>query len=84
MESQLISFPLGTKMFQSPKFLTLNGFSEKSHSGISGSMAACASPEPIVACHALLQCLEPSPPPNGLVEAIYFALPLHGIIEYDF
>ncbi len=73
--SRLLSFPAGTKMFQFPAF-PLAYASEpklrKSHSGIPGSTAACASPGLIAACHALLRlpsraihltasCLSPMP-----------------------
>ena len=54
--SHLISFPPGTETFHFPGFWFLAEHSmksAKSHSGISGSMATCASPEHFVACHAL-------------------------------
>ena len=53
--SRLISFPSGTKTFQFPELQIRKdrAMHTKSHSGISGSTAACASPEHIVACHAL-------------------------------
>lgn len=55
-ESQLISFPAGTKTLQFPAW---RFFSEcirrykKSHSSIFGSKATCTSPKLIAACHAL-------------------------------
>ncbi len=64
--SRLISFPAGTKTLQFPAYCHPYGFIVKSHSGISGSKAACASPEHIVACHALHHHYEPSHPPNSL------------------
>jgi hypothetical protein len=60
-ESRLISLPLPTWMFPFGRF-PLHFWSSadiihggKSHSGISGSKAACAYPEHIAACHALHQ-----------------------------
>src|SRR5438445_68576 len=43
----------------------------KSHLGISGSKAACAYPEHIAACHALLQR-----PSRAIRQAAYHAMPL--------
>ena len=54
-ESQLISFPAGTKTFQFPAFLLLSECLAKSHSEILGSKTACISPRLIAACHVLLQ-----------------------------
>ncbi len=54
-ESQLISFPAGTKTFQFPAFLLLSEYIAKSHSEILGSKTACISPRLIAACHVLLQ-----------------------------
>lgn len=64
-ESRLLSFPPLTKMFQFRGFPLLAEYTGKSHSGIPGSKAACASPGHIAACHALLQRPEPSHPPNS-------------------
>ena len=54
-----LSFPAGTKMFQFPAFPILSDRplkkDRKSHSGISGSRAAYASPELFAAGHALLR-----------------------------
>ena len=51
----LISFPSGTVTFHFPELKVLTNRSEEqeSHSGISGSMVACASPEHFAACRAL-------------------------------
>ena len=74
-EFLLISFPLGTEMFQFPRFApttylfscqyTLRcGFP---HSDISGSMSARNSPELIAACYVLHRLSVPRHPPNALV-----------------
>ena len=63
-ESQLVSFPPLTKMFQFRGFPLLFGApqsplgvrGEKSHSGIPGSTLACSYPGRFAACRALLQC----------------------------
>jgi hypothetical protein len=72
-ESRLFSFPPPNKMFQFGGFPLLtehHGFrrihSEKSHSGILGSTAACAYPRRFAACRALLQRLKPSHSPDGV------------------
>ena len=61
-ESHLVSFPPPTEMFQFRGFPLLSERrefrrtrSEKSHSGIPGSIAACAYPERFAACRALLR-----------------------------
>jgi hypothetical protein len=65
-ESLLVSLPPPTWMLPFGGFLLPFGSSTgitrggKSHSGISGSKAACAYPEHIAACHALLQRLSPA------------------------
>ena len=65
-ESYLVSLPPPTWMLPFGEFLLPVGSSTgitrggKSHSGISGSKAACAYPEHFAACHALLQRLSPA------------------------
>ncbi len=61
-ESHLVSFPPPTKMFQFRGFPLLTEHrgvrrvhSERSHSGIPGSIAACAYPGRFAACRALLR-----------------------------
>lgn len=57
------------RCFNSPRSPSLVGVRQsrrKSHSGIPGSTAACASPGLIAACHALRRRPEPSHPPGGL------------------
>ena len=59
------SLPLGTKMFQFPRFasttrwMTVRQTAGLPHSGTSGSKAACASPELFAACRALHRLPEP-------------------------
>ena len=71
-ESQLVSLPPPTWMLPFGGFLLPFGSSTgitrggKSHSGISGSKAACAYPEHIAACHALLQC-----PSQAIRQVVY-------------
>ena len=61
----LFSLPLGTKMFQFPRFasttrwMTVRQTAGLPHSGTSGSKAACASPELFAACRALHRLPEP-------------------------
>ena len=56
---RLFSLPAGTKMFQFPAFasslkrITILQTAGLSHSEIHGSMAICASPWLIAACHVL-------------------------------
>ena len=56
---RLFSLPAGTKMFQFPAFasslkrITVLQAAGLSHSEIHGSMAICASPWLIAACHVL-------------------------------
>jgi hypothetical protein len=75
-ESQLISFPPPTWMLPFGGFPLPYGSSQgitkrgKSHSGISGSKAACAYPELIAACHALRQR-----PSRAIRQAAYHAEP---------
>ena len=75
-ESQLVSFPPPTWMLPFGGFPLPYGSSPgitrggKSHSGISGSKAACAYPELIAACHALLQR-----PSRAIRQAAYHAKP---------
>jgi len=57
--SRLISFPGVTKMFQfSPFALAIaRELTSMRHSAICGSMAACASPQLMAACHHLRRCM---------------------------
>ena len=64
--SLLISFPLGTKTFQFPRFPILTDLKRKSYSDISGSKCTCHSPEHFVACHALHHHFKPSHPSNSV------------------
>ena len=79
-ESLLLSFPLGTKMFQFPRFascayvfstgyldMTRDGFP---HSGISGSTPASGSPKLIAAYYALHRLLLPRHPPCALIRLV--------------
>ena len=71
-ESQLISFPAATKMFQftalpSVSRCTAETVRVNSHSEILGSKAACASPKLIPACQVFHRLLEPSHPLIGYV-----------------
>ena len=68
-ESQLMSFPPGTEMFQFPGFASLAGYSIRSgfpHSEIFGSKFAHNSPKLIAACHVLHRLLSPRHPQNAL------------------
>ena len=68
-ESQLMSFPPGTKMFQFSGFASLAGYSIRSgfpHSEIFGSKFAHNSPKLIAACHVLHRLLSPRHPQNAL------------------
>ena len=75
-ESLLLSFPLGTKMFQFPRFasatyvfscrcldMTPGGFP---HSEIPGSKLVCSSPRLIAAYHVLHRLPMPRHPPSAL------------------
>ena len=75
-ESLLLSFPLGTKMFQFPRFasmtyvfshgyldITPGGFP---HSEIPGSKPVCGSPRLIAAYHVLHRLPMPRHPPSAL------------------
>ena len=74
-ESRLISFPLGTEMFQfsrlaSPAYVFSRRYTLRCgfpHSDISGSMSARNSPELIAACYVLHRLSVPRHPPNALV-----------------
>ncbi len=50
----------------------------KSYSGISGSKPTCGSPEHTIACHTLLQLIEPSHPPNSVRS---YTQSMYGIIN---
>ena len=75
-ESQLISLPPPTWMLPFGGFPLPYGSSPgitrggKSHSGISGSKAACAYPELIAACHALRQR-----PSRAILQVAYHVKP---------
>ena len=72
-ESLLFSLPLGTKMFQFPRFaslpcvriITLQVIG-LSHSEIHGSRDICSYPWLIAACHVLHRLREPRHPPDAL------------------
>ena len=67
---------------RSPSRLGVRQSRGRSHSGIPGSTAACASPGLIAACHALRRRPEPSHPPGGLVATgrgvFWTSSPMHG------
>jgi hypothetical protein len=68
-ESLLMSFPLGTEMFQFPRFASLAGYTLRCgfpHSDIHGSTGARPSPQLFAACHVLHRLLAPRHPPNAL------------------
>ena len=72
-ESLLFSLPLGTKMFQFPRFASSNGLKITglqpdglSHSEILGSKDICSYPKLIAACHVLHRLREPRHPPDAL------------------
>ena len=69
----LFSLPLGTKMFQFPRFasspcvmIAALQAAGLSHSEILGSKAICAYPKLIAACHVLHRLREPRHPPDAL------------------
>ena len=69
----LFSLPLGTKMFQFPRFASLHmvviaGLQPAglSHSEIPGSKVICTYPGLIAACHVLHRLREPRHPPDAL------------------
>ena len=70
---KLFSLPLGTKMFQFPRFasptwLEITGLQPAglSHSEIHGSRDICSYPWLIAACHVLHRLREPRHPPDAL------------------
>ena len=72
-ESLLFSLPLGTKMFQFPRFASLSNIRMTglqpdglSHSEIPGSMDICSYPGLIAAYHVLHRLREPRHPPDAL------------------
>ncbi|KWW26658.1 MAG: hypothetical protein AUK64_2482 [bacterium P201] len=72
-ESLLFSLPLGTKMFQFPRFasaqkmrMTVLQTDGLSHSEIRASTAICAYTRLIAACHVLHRLREPRHPPDAL------------------
>ena len=73
-ESRLFSLPLGTKMFQFPRFaspyknMVITGLQPVglSHSEIRGSRDICSYPRLIAACHVLHRLREPRHPPDAL------------------
>ena len=69
-ESQLMSFPPGTEMFQFPGFASLAGYSIRSglpHSEIAGSKLIRSSPTLIAAYHVLHRLCAPRHPLNALL-----------------
>ena len=68
-QSFLLSFPVGTKMFQFPGFAPKLGFGVGiapdgfPHSDIRGSPGICPSPRLFAACHVLLRLREPQASP---------------------
>ena len=77
-----MSFPLGTEMFQFPRFASspyvfreryhkCGGFP---HSEIRGSKGIGPSPRLIAACHVLRRLSVPRHPPNALMRLIYTQL----------
>ena len=69
----LFSLPLGTKMFQFPRFASVPNIqitalqaAGLSHSEILGSMVICTYPRLIAAYHVLLRLREPRHPPDAL------------------
>ena len=74
-ESQLMSFPAGTEMFQFPAFASRtyvfsSGYPSQGglpHSDIHGSTPARGSPWLFAACHVLHRLLVPRHPPNALL-----------------
>ena len=76
-KSLLLSFPMGTKMFQFPTFASLilkdDGIASAGlpHSDIRGSMGICPSPRLFAACHVLLRLREPRHPPCALLVPLY-------------
>ena len=81
-ESQLISLPPGTQMFQFPRFPTYSYlihcmFHDSSswvfpHSEICGSKLICSSPQLIAACHVLRRLPMPRHSPYALLRLNYF------------
>ena len=68
-ESLLMSFPLGTEMFQFPRFASLAGYTLRCgfpHSDIHGSTGARPSPQLFAACHVLHRLLAPRHPLTAL------------------
>ena len=69
---RLFSLPRGTKLFQFPRLasgmIRIGGLQPPglSHSEIRGSMAICAYPRLIAACHVLHRLSEPRHPPSAL------------------
>ena len=83
---KLFSLPLGTKMFQFPRFASLHIVKiivlqtiGLSHSEIPGSMVICTYPGLIAAYHVLLRLREPRHPPDALT---CFRLPQYVISNY--
>ena len=68
----LFSLPLGTKMFQFPRFasttrwMTVRQTAGLPHSDIRGSQVACTSPRLFAACRVLRRLPEPRHPPCAL------------------
>ena len=79
----LLSFPMGTKMFQFPTFPSIYYFThiqiyslfllyEFPHSDIYGLMDICSSPQLFAAYHVLLRLLVPRHSPYALCSLTYF------------
>ena len=75
---QLFSSPRGTKMFQFPRFASIQQYAWMttlqvaglSHSEIRGSMDMCSYPQLIAAYHVLHRLREPRHPPCALARFI--------------
>ena len=87
-KSLLLSFPMGTKMFQFPTFASLilkdDGIASAGlpHSDIRGSMGICPSPRLFAACHVLLRLREPRHPPCALLVPLYVSRSLRLIVFF--
>lgn len=78
--SRLISLPLGTEMFQFPRFasgsrqMTGSAPAGLPHSAIQGSMRVCRSPWLIAAYHGLHRLRVPRHPPHALARLTTYSL----------
>ena len=84
-ESFLLSFPMGTKMFQFPTFPSIHYFTyvqiyslfllyEFPHSDIHGLLDICSSPWLFAAYHVLLRLLVPRHSPYALCSLTFFVI----------